>query len=69
MAEMEQDVVCRIPLKSVGDFAKGHGISNHAVQYNMSHNQIDFMKVGRFRLVVMTEKTLKYIPSLDKRRK
>lgn len=69
MAEIEQDTVFRIPLKSVGDFAKEHGTSNTAIQYNMVNDNIDYVKVGRFRLVVMTEKTLAYNPNLNKNRK
>lgn len=56
--------VLKIPILSVSKWAEkyGEGVTNAAVNYLMDNDIIDYILLGRFRYVVLTEKTLEYKP-------
>ena len=51
-------------LQSIQDFrADKEGISNQALGYAFKHDLVDFIKIGKVRIIVMTEKSRKYAPN------
>ena len=69
MAELKQDTVSRFKLLSVSEFAQSvGGVLNNAINYAMIEDKVDYIKVGRNRIVVMTEKTKSYTPNNSPKR-
>lgn len=70
MAELTQKNVSKHELLSMQDWAKKYaeGISNTAVSYLMKNDIIDYIWIGRFRIVVLTPKTLEYVPNSNPNR-
>ena len=63
--ELNREEVFKYPVMSVKEWSDKYGkkIKNQATQYLMDKGNIDFVRVGRFRFVVLTEKTLLYVPN------
>lgn len=61
---LEEKQVLKLPILSVSKWAEkyGEGIANSAVNYLMNNDIIDYVLLGSFRYVVLTEKTLQYEP-------
>lgn len=68
--EMEQKMVSKFELISVSDFATqyGEGVTPQALYYAMGKGKIDFMRVGKDRIVVMTTKSKRYKPNAHSKR-
>ena len=66
MAQLTFDDVKKDGLKfmPIRDFIKKYhkGLTPEAVSYQMEHNGIDSYRPNRERFVVLTEKTLSYVP-------
>lgn len=64
--ELKKDKVLKdnvefMPIKDFID--KFHpGLKSQSINYAIKNDKVDFMKIGRERFVVMTEKTKKYHP-------
>lgn len=69
--ELAQDKVMKLEVLSVTDFAVKYGgnVSSQALYYAMDKDNIDFIRIGNDRFVVMTEKTKTYRPNEHKGRK
>ncbi len=66
--ELSREEVFKHPVMSVKEWSAKYGkkIKNQATQYLMDTGNIDYVRVGRFRFVVLTEKTLRYVPNRKK---
>lgn len=65
MAELKQEDVFKYEILPHSEWADKYakGITNQAVSYLMKNDVIDFVQMGRFKYVVLTEKTLEYVPA------
>lgn len=72
MAEIGKDKVFKkgIEVISIIAFAEKYceGISTQAVGYAIYNDKIDYIKIGRERLIVLTEKTKSYVPNFHPNR-
>lgn len=71
MAELLIQDVVKIPILSMQDWAKKYadGVTNSAIAYLLDEGVIDFIKVGRQRVIVLTPKTLEYVPNSNTKRR
>lgn len=70
MAKIEEKEAVQIGTMSQKEFAKNHGgISLSAINYLMDKDKLDYTVFGgRFRYVVLTDKTKAYKPNASKKR-
>lgn len=69
MAELKRENVFTQTVLSSAEFCERHeGITNQALKYAREKDLIDYIKVGRVYLIVMTAKTLDYVPNSNKNR-
>lgn len=70
MAELTKTSVFKAEVLSISEYTEKYGgqVSPQAISYAMDNDKIDFVRVGKERLVVMTEKTKTYVPNSHPRR-
>ncbi|CAB4185426.1 hypothetical protein UFOVP1492_64 [uncultured Caudovirales phage] len=70
MAQLTKNSVFKVETLSISEYTEkyGGGVSPQAVSYAMDNDKIDFVRIGKERLVVMTENTKTYVPNSHPRR-
>ena len=63
--ELAKKDVFKIETLTVAEYSQkyGGGVSSQALSYAMENDKIDYVKVGKERLIVMTERTKLYVPN------
>lgn len=59
-----------VEVVSIKEFSEkyGKGVSTQALDYAMNNDNLDFIKIGTDRFIVMTQKSRSYSPNENKNR-
>lgn len=69
MAQYTIEDTAGLTIMSQSDYRQlKDGISLSAIDYAMDNDKVDYVKIGRIRSVVMTEKSKNYDPNKNVRR-
>lgn len=61
------DKVFKIPVLSTKEWCQKHGTSNAGALYAIKHGLIDYIMPAGEYLIVLTDKTLQYVPNERKK--
>ncbi len=66
MAKLKNEEVFKYPVLSSKEFSDLHGgITSQALTYLRNNDIIDFVRVGMYNFIVMTEKSKSYNPKAN----
>ena len=62
--EYKQEIVCKIPVTTVAEFATQHKCTPVAIYSAIKEDMVDWMQVGAHaKLILLTDKTKEYAPN------
>ena len=67
---LDKDTIFKKEVVTISEFVENYhqGVTPQAIKYAIEKNLVDYVKVGKVYLVVLTETTLAYVPNGNKRR-